>query len=66
MELGKSSAACILSSGDVKLRLTSHEVGVDLLGCLSTVAAKQVADCSIKIWAHLLCDPDDYEMPDLS
>ena len=47
------------------LEVLSRETGVDLLACLSTVAARQTADFSTKIWAHLLCDSDDYAMPDL-
>ena len=47
------------------LEVLSREAGVDLLECLSTVAARQTADFSTKIWAHLLCDSDDYAMPDL-
>ena len=48
------------------LEVLSQEVGVNLLHCLSTVALKPNADQSIQIWAHLLCDSDDYELPDLS
>ena len=47
------------------LEVLSREAGVDLLACLSTVAARQMADFSTKVWAHLLCDSDDYAMPDL-
>ena len=47
------------------LEVLSREAGVDLLTCLSTVAARQMADFSTKVWAHLLCDSDDYAMPDL-
>ena len=47
------------------LEVLSREVGVDLLACLSTVATRQTADFSTKVWAHLLCDSDDYAMPDL-
>ena len=47
------------------LEVLSREAGVDLLACLSTVAARQTADFSTKVWAHLLCDSDDYAMPDL-
>ena len=47
------------------LEVLSRETGVDLLACLSTVAARQMADFSTKVWAHLLCDSDDYAMPDL-
>lgn len=47
------------------LEVLSREAGVDLLACLSTVAARQMADFSTQIWAHLLCDSDDYAMPDL-
>ena len=47
------------------LEVLSRETGVDLLACLSTVAAWQTADFSTKVWAHLLCDSDDYAMPDL-
>ena len=47
------------------LEVLSREAGVDLLTCLSTVAARQTADFSTKVWAHLLCDADDYAMPDL-
>ena len=47
------------------LEVLSREAGVDLLACLSTVAARQMADFSTKVWAHLLCDSDDYTMPDL-
>ena len=36
------------------LEVLSREAGVDLLACLSTVAARQMADFSTKIWAHLL------------
>ena len=38
---------------------------VRLWGCLLTVAARQTADFSTKVWSHLLCDADDYDMPDL-
>ena len=48
------------------LEVLSREAGVDLLTCLSTVAARQTADFSTKVWAHLLCDSDDYAMPDLN
>ncbi len=48
------------------LEVLSREAGVDLLACLSTVAARQMADFSTKIWAHLLYDSDDYAMPDLA
>ena len=48
------------------LEVLSREAGVDLLACLSTVAARQTADFSTKFWAHLLCDSDDYAMPDLA
>ena len=48
------------------LEVLSREAGVDLLACLSTVAARQMADFSTKVWAHLLCDSDDYAMPDLA
>ena len=47
------------------LEVLSREAGVDLLACLSTVAARQTADFSTQVWAHLLCDSDDYAMPDL-
>ena len=47
------------------LEVLSREAGVDLLACLSTVAARKMADFSTKVWAHLLCDSDDYAMPDL-
>ena len=47
------------------LEVLSREAGVDLLACLSTVAARQMADFSTKIWAHLLYDSDDYAIPDL-
>ena len=47
------------------LEVLSREAGVDLLACLSTVAARQTAYFSTKVWAHLLCDSDDYAMPDL-
>ena len=47
------------------LEVLSREAGVDLLACLSTVAARQMADFSTKVWAHLLCDSDDYAIPDL-
>lgn len=47
------------------LEVLSQEAGVDLLVCLSTVAARQTADFSTKVWAHLLCDSDDLAMPDL-
>ena len=47
------------------LEVLSREAGVDLLACLSTVAARQMADFSTKVWAHLLCDSDDYSIPDL-
>ena len=47
------------------LKVLSREAGVDLLTCLSTVAARQMADFSTKVWAHFLCDSDDYAMPDL-
>ena len=47
------------------LEVLSQEAGVDLLECLSTVAAQQTADFSTKVWAHLLCDSDDLAMPDL-
>ena len=47
------------------LEVLSRETGVDLLACLSTVAARQMADFSTKVWAHLLCDSDDYAIPDL-
>ena len=47
------------------LEVLSREAGVDLLTCLSTVAARQMADFSTKVWAHFLCDSDDYAMPDL-
>ena len=47
------------------LEVLSHETGIDLLACLSTVATRQTADFSIRVWAHLLCDFDDYAMPDL-
>ena len=47
------------------LEVLSREAGVDLLACLSTVATRQMADFSTKVWAHLLCDSDDYAMPDL-
>ena len=47
------------------LEVLSREAGVDLLACLSTVAARQTADFSTKVWAHLLCDSDNYVMPDL-
>lgn len=47
------------------LEVLSREAGVDLLACLSTVAARQMADFSTQVWAHLLCDSDDYAMPDL-
>ena len=47
------------------LEVLSREAGVDLLACLSTVAARQMADFSTKVWVHLLCDSDDYAMPDL-
>ncbi|EJX00144.1 hypothetical protein EVA_11757 [gut metagenome] len=47
------------------LEVLSREAGVDLLACLSTVAARQMADFSTKVWAHFLCDSDDYAMPDL-
>ena len=46
------------------LEVLSREAGVDLLACLSTVAARQTADFSTKVWTHLLCDSDDYAMPD--
>lgn len=48
------------------LEVLSQEAGIDLLECLSTVAAQQTADFSTKVWAHLLCDSDDLAMPDLS
>ena len=48
------------------LEVLSREAGVDLLACLSTVAARQTAYFSTKFWAHLLCDSDDYAMPDLA
>ena len=48
------------------LEVLSREAGVDLLACLSTVATRQTADFSTKVWAHLLCDSDDYAMPDLA
>lgn len=48
------------------LEVLSQEAGIDLLECLSTVAAQQTADFSTKEWAHLLCDSDDLAMPDLS
>ena len=38
---------------------------VRLWGCLSTVAARQTADFSTKVWSHLLCDAEDYDIPDL-
>ena len=47
------------------LEILSREAGVDLLACLSTVIARQMADFSTKVWAHVLCDSDDYAMPDL-
>ena len=47
------------------LEILSREAGVDLLACLSTVVARQMADFSTKVWAHVLCDSDDYAMPDL-
>ena len=47
------------------LEVLSREAGVDLLACLSIVAARKMADFSTKVWAHLLCDSDDYAMPDL-
>ena len=47
------------------LEVLSREAGVDLLACLSTVVARQMADFSTKVWAHLLCDSDDYAIPDL-
>ena len=47
------------------LEVLSREAGVDLLACLSTVVARQMADFSTKVWAHVLCDSDDYAMPDL-
>ena len=47
------------------LEVLSRESGVDLLECLSTIAAQQTADFSTKVWAHLLCDSDDLAMPDL-
>ena len=47
------------------LEVLSHETGIDLLACLLTVATRQSADFSTKVWAHLLCDSDDYVMPDL-
>lgn len=47
------------------LEVLSQEAGIDLLECLSTVAAQQTADFSTKVWAHLLCDSDDLAMPDL-
>ena len=47
------------------LEVLSREAGVNLLTCLSTVAARQMADFSTKVWAHFLCDSDDYAMPDL-
>ena len=47
------------------LEVLSHEAGVDLLACLSTVAARQTADFSTKVWSHLLCDAEDYDIPDL-
>ena len=47
------------------MEVLSREAGVDLLTCLSTVAARQTADFSTKVWAHLLCDSDDYSIPDL-
>ena len=47
------------------LEVLSHEAGVDLLAYLSTVAARQTADFSTKVWSHLLCDADDYDIPDL-
>lgn len=48
------------------LEVLSQEAGIDLLKCLSTVAAQQTVDFSTKVWAHLLCDSDDLAMPDLS
>lgn len=47
------------------LEVLSHETGIDLLACLSTVATRLTADFSTRVWAHLLCDSDDYAMPDL-
>ena len=47
------------------LEVLSREAGVALLAYLSTVAARQTADFSTKVWAHVLCDSDDYTMPDL-
>ena len=47
------------------LEVLSQETGIDLLACLSTVATRQTADFSTRVWAHLLCDSDDYAMPDL-
>lgn len=47
------------------LEVLSQEAGIDLLECLSTVAAQQTADFSTKVWAHLLCDSDDLAMLDL-
>ena len=43
------------------LEVLSHETGIDL----STVATRQTADFSTRVWAHLLCDSDDYAIPDL-
>lgn len=47
------------------LEVLSQEAGIDLLECLSTVAAQQTADFSTKVWVHLLCDSDDLAMLDL-
>ncbi len=47
------------------LEVLSQKTGIDLLVCLSTIAARQTADFSTKVWAHLLCDSDDLAMPDL-
>ena len=47
------------------LEVLSQETGIDLQACLSTVATQQTADFSTRVWPHLLCDSDDYAMPDL-
>lgn len=47
------------------LEVLSQEAGIDLLECLSAVAAQQTVDFSTKVWAHLLCDSDDLAMLDL-
>lgn len=42
-----------------------REAGVNLFKCLSTVAVWQMVGFSTKIWTHLLCDTNDYAIPDL-